>query len=717
MDAAAKVVADASPDSTSATSYLLPDGTQIGKQNLVEAFFDREKRSITHNRTQISAGIIISNTIQECVIESIFSTPIDIRKDLLKNIYVFGGCSMITRFDQRLSYEAKKLLSAKAAATFNVIALPERKYSEWIGLSVLASMSSFQAQWITKAQFDEYGIEIVRKWYWSEKPPAADYRSHFDEEVGLATQNVKTRLNRGKIALYGDSNAGKSALIRSLKGEKFENTKPTMGIEEHLMEVNFADLGSGSWREFKKPEKLLEAAMAQIFHNAKLKEPSFSTAVERYDYSHLPADFQMPSFPAEAFDISIEKFYELLHITNKIGQEYSEWKLSTENNNKMKKLKFLAGYGDNGYRRDVNTALAAEPHENSRPIRNIKSGEIICVLTKTTNNYYELADGTGYVPSIVEGAKWCGYTKRWNHPIYYNRVNAVVNDQTFRQTSYASTVTSTLEDSSVSCENRISDSMEINTSYCDEKYYDENYVATYLSDRSYVSPKLSISILEFGGAQAFNVIHHLFISSYSISVIVFSMARFLSNKEACLQNLNECFNSIVSHAYDNGTMAHAKPRIVFVGTYKDKVSDFEAHEIISNSLCEEFSKKEGWELVLKYERKAKSSGNVKFNYFPIDNTLSYTDPDLKHLIQLFETYLANSEVVNDEKPLSWLKCIDALNSEKVSSLSLRQVCKITNRCNMNYSETLQFLRYMNKVRFSQLFQFSNLFYHQQFRST
>jgi actin-related protein len=42
-----------------------------------------------------------------------------------------------------------------------VIASPERKYSVWIGASILATLSSFQKMWISKEEYNEYGPSIV----------------------------------------------------------------------------------------------------------------------------------------------------------------------------------------------------------------------------------------------------------------------------------------------------------------------------------------------------------------------------------------------------------------------------------------------------------------------------------------------------------------------------------------------------------------------------
>ena len=44
-----------------------------------------------------------------------------------------------------------------------IIAPPERKYSVWIGGSILASLSTFQQMWVSKQEYDESGPSIVHR--------------------------------------------------------------------------------------------------------------------------------------------------------------------------------------------------------------------------------------------------------------------------------------------------------------------------------------------------------------------------------------------------------------------------------------------------------------------------------------------------------------------------------------------------------------------------
>ena len=58
-------------------------------------------------------------------------------------------------FGERIVKDLKNL--APASMKINTLLDPERKYSVWIGGSILASLSTFQSKWITKEQYNETG--------------------------------------------------------------------------------------------------------------------------------------------------------------------------------------------------------------------------------------------------------------------------------------------------------------------------------------------------------------------------------------------------------------------------------------------------------------------------------------------------------------------------------------------------------------------------------
>ena len=66
---------------------------------------------------------------------------------------------MFPGFADRMQKEIGTL--APDSTKVKVIAPPKRKYSTWIGGSILASLPTFQSMWISKEEYDESGPSIV----------------------------------------------------------------------------------------------------------------------------------------------------------------------------------------------------------------------------------------------------------------------------------------------------------------------------------------------------------------------------------------------------------------------------------------------------------------------------------------------------------------------------------------------------------------------------
>ncbi|KAK8955616.1 hypothetical protein KSP40_PGU013597 [Platanthera guangdongensis] len=80
--------------------------------------------------------------IHETTYNSIMKCDVDIRKDLYGNIVLSGGSTMFPGIADRMNKEITAL--APSSMKIKVVAPPERKYSVWIGGSILASLSTFQ---------------------------------------------------------------------------------------------------------------------------------------------------------------------------------------------------------------------------------------------------------------------------------------------------------------------------------------------------------------------------------------------------------------------------------------------------------------------------------------------------------------------------------------------------------------------------------------------
>jgi actin-related protein len=101
------------------------------------------------------------NGIHKLTHNSIMKCDVDIRRDLWANLVCSGGTTMFDGLADRLKKEVEDL--APSGNTIKVIAPPERKYSVWIGGSILSSLSTFEEMWVTSAEYDESGPGIVHR--------------------------------------------------------------------------------------------------------------------------------------------------------------------------------------------------------------------------------------------------------------------------------------------------------------------------------------------------------------------------------------------------------------------------------------------------------------------------------------------------------------------------------------------------------------------------
>ncbi|SBS80725.1 actin-related protein (ARP1) [Plasmodium ovale curtisi] len=173
--------------------YILPDGSQIligsERYRAPEVLFNPSILGLEY------LGL------SELIVTSITRADMDLRKTLYSHIVLSGGTTLFhgnppptivwksnkasmtmllltpicsspvlrpkcaypvsAGFGDRLLNEIRKF--APKDITIRISAPPERKFSTFIGGSILASLATFKKIWITKQEFDEYGSVILHR--------------------------------------------------------------------------------------------------------------------------------------------------------------------------------------------------------------------------------------------------------------------------------------------------------------------------------------------------------------------------------------------------------------------------------------------------------------------------------------------------------------------------------------------------------------------------
>ena len=133
--------------------WLSSDGTVIS--------FARPRFQTPEALFQPNLCGIESAGVPSIVWESIKNCDIDLRKDLASNIVLSGGTTCYKNFAERLTKEVKELVPNSMRVRVSDPA--ERKYTVWIGGSILASLSTFSNIMVTKEEYEEVGGKIIHQ--------------------------------------------------------------------------------------------------------------------------------------------------------------------------------------------------------------------------------------------------------------------------------------------------------------------------------------------------------------------------------------------------------------------------------------------------------------------------------------------------------------------------------------------------------------------------
>eukprot|EP00172_Hildenbrandia_rubra_P004161 Plantae.Rhodophyta-Hildenbrandia_rubra.ctg789.p1 GENE.Plantae.Rhodophyta-Hildenbrandia_rubra.ctg789~~Plantae.Rhodophyta-Hildenbrandia_rubra.ctg789.p1 ORF type:complete len:461 (+),score=132.94 Plantae.Rhodophyta-Hildenbrandia_rubra.ctg789:154-1536(+) len=135
---------------TSEVTYELPDG------NVLELGEDGRR---------IGSMLFENGGIPKLAYDAVTACDMDVRRDLFSGVVVTGGTTVMKGFHERFTKElailTPQMFKLKVMTTPTNV---EKSAGPWIGGSIVASLGTFQQNWISKSDFDENGAaRAVRK--------------------------------------------------------------------------------------------------------------------------------------------------------------------------------------------------------------------------------------------------------------------------------------------------------------------------------------------------------------------------------------------------------------------------------------------------------------------------------------------------------------------------------------------------------------------------
>nr|XP_054757650.1 actin-like protein 6B [Lytechinus pictus] len=148
--------------------YEFPNGYNrefgVERYRIPEKLFDTSLVKGADGNSMLSMSHVVTTSVGLC--------DVDIRGALFSNVIVTGGNSLLRGFTDRLHRDLQskipanmklKLIYSSTSSSEKRFSSTERRFSSWIGGSILASLGTFQQMWISKQEYEEQGKSVVDK--------------------------------------------------------------------------------------------------------------------------------------------------------------------------------------------------------------------------------------------------------------------------------------------------------------------------------------------------------------------------------------------------------------------------------------------------------------------------------------------------------------------------------------------------------------------------
>ena len=146
--------------STSATPYVLPDGTPL----------DLYEECIKSTEALFNPILVqkYNPGLSEILISLVHN--LDQRKErnynlnqLLNNIVLSGGGTNLMNFGARLQKDLLPTIPHNLSASARIVYPESRKDLSWKGGSLITQLGSFLKMWVSRVDYEEYGPGIIHR--------------------------------------------------------------------------------------------------------------------------------------------------------------------------------------------------------------------------------------------------------------------------------------------------------------------------------------------------------------------------------------------------------------------------------------------------------------------------------------------------------------------------------------------------------------------------